>query len=153
MMSVTSAEYVEGGAIHAEIDGRWLIVPNDPGNRHRAAIAVWETAGNTIAPYVAPPPPVLATVSRLQFWAGLAAAGLVSEAEAESMVAEKTIPASIAAFIAGLPSEDQFVARMALKGATEFERGNGLIEAYATGAGLSSGDLDDLFGQMAAIAV
>lgn len=116
-------------------------------------VAVWEAAGNTIAPYVAPPVPVSATVSRLQFWTGLAAAGLVSEAEAESMVAEKTIPASIAAFIAGLPSEDQFVARMALKGATEFERGNSLIEAYATGAGLSSGDLDDLFGQMAAIAV
>ena len=37
-------------------DGATVHVPDDMRNMDRQAIADWEAAGNTIAPYVAPPP-------------------------------------------------------------------------------------------------
>jgi hypothetical protein len=33
-----------------------MSIPDDMGNRHRQMIADWEDAGNTIPPYIAPPP-------------------------------------------------------------------------------------------------
>lgn len=51
--------YTEHGSISATIDDILMTVPNDPTNRHRQMIAEWEAEGNTIPPYVPPPPPEL----------------------------------------------------------------------------------------------
>ncbi len=63
-MTVESAQWITApddpafpGTILAVIDGQELWVPDDPGNLQRQEIAEWEAEGNTIAPYVAPPPP------------------------------------------------------------------------------------------------
>lgn len=53
---IESARYTEYGSIIAVIDGVPMTVPDDMGNRHRQMIAEWEALGNTIAPYVPPPP-------------------------------------------------------------------------------------------------
>ena len=53
-MEITAARYTESGAILAEIGGAEMTVPDDMENMHRAALAAWEAAGNTIAPYEAP---------------------------------------------------------------------------------------------------
>lgn len=49
-MQVTDAQYQEDDRIEATIDGAVWIVPDDPRNRHRKAIAEWVAAGNEIAP-------------------------------------------------------------------------------------------------------
>lgn len=46
-MNVTSAQY-QGEVILAVIDGETLSVPQDPNNRHYAAILEWVADGNTI---------------------------------------------------------------------------------------------------------
>ena len=52
-MNVESAkfmisEYTERKTIKAKIDGKELIVPLDPDNRHYQAIQEWVAEGNTI---------------------------------------------------------------------------------------------------------
>lgn len=54
--------YTKGGSIAAIIDGENAIVPNDMRNRHRIMIAEWESAGNTIPPYVPEPEPEPVTI-------------------------------------------------------------------------------------------
>lgn len=53
---IESARYTESGSIIAVIDGVQVTVPDDMANRHRQMIADWEAEGNTIEPYVPPPP-------------------------------------------------------------------------------------------------
>lgn len=53
-MNVESAKYTENGSIVAVINGVMVAVPDDPGNRHRQAVAAWEAAENEIAPYDPP---------------------------------------------------------------------------------------------------
>lgn len=48
--------YTEAGAVEITVDGVRMTVPDDPANRHRRMIAEWEAQGNTIQPYVPPPP-------------------------------------------------------------------------------------------------
>lgn len=55
---IESARYTESGSIIAVIDGVQMTVPDDMGNRHRQLLAEWEAEGNTIEPYVPPPPTV-----------------------------------------------------------------------------------------------
>ena len=78
---IESAQYNEFGMIVATIDGNVLSVPADMANRHRRMIAEWEAEGNTIAAYVAPPPPVPVAVSARQFKLQLLAAGLLDQVE------------------------------------------------------------------------
>jgi len=60
---IESARYAESGSIIAVIDGVQMTVPDDMANRHRQMIAEWEAEGNTIEPYV-PPPPTLEDYER-----------------------------------------------------------------------------------------
>jgi hypothetical protein len=53
---IESARYAESGSIIAVIDGVQMSVPDDMGNRHRQLLVEWEAEGNTIEPYVPPPP-------------------------------------------------------------------------------------------------
>jgi len=60
---IESARYTESGSIIAVIDGVEMYVPDDMANRHRQMLAEWEAQGNTIEPYV-PPPPTLEDYKR-----------------------------------------------------------------------------------------
>lgn len=53
---IESAKYAENGSIIAMIEGVEMVVPDDTANRHRRMLAEWEAQGNTIQPYVPPPP-------------------------------------------------------------------------------------------------
>lgn len=50
-MKITSAKYTEQGSIVATVDGIEITVPDDMGNRHRAALEEW---GGVIEPYDPP---------------------------------------------------------------------------------------------------
>ena len=78
-MEIT-ARYIDEAQslIEAEIDARIYKVPADPANRHYRLIVA---AGVAIAPYVAPPPPVPATVTRFQGRQALRNAGLFDQVE------------------------------------------------------------------------
>jgi hypothetical protein len=49
-MQVESARHLPSGSIEAVIDGVPIVVPDDPGNRHRAAFDEWLSQGGEIAP-------------------------------------------------------------------------------------------------------
>jgi len=50
-MNITSATYSASGNISATINGEVISIPDDLSNRHRQAVAAWESEGNTITPY------------------------------------------------------------------------------------------------------
>jgi hypothetical protein len=58
-MAVESAHYDMFGNIVAVIDGTTYSIPDEMGNRFRQMVKEWEDLGNTIAPYVAPPAPIV----------------------------------------------------------------------------------------------
>lgn len=123
---ITSAKYTEQGSILAVIDGQKMTVPDDMGNRHRAALAEWELAGNTIEPYVAPHPAIPQVVSRFQARAALYGAGLLDDVEA------------------AIASADP-ITQMAWADAQEFQRNSPTILSLAAVLGLSESDVDELF--------
>lgn len=51
-MNITNAKFTEDGSITATVNGAQMVIPDDPGNRHRAAMI---EQGVTPTPYVAPP--------------------------------------------------------------------------------------------------
>ncbi len=77
--------------------------------------------------------------------------GLITESEAISAVATGTLPAAMAGFIDQLPAADRFAARMALQGATTFERSNPLVETFGEMQGMTSQQIDDLWRAAAAL--
>lgn len=98
-----------------------------------------------IAPYAAPPEPVPLFISDRQFAQGLAMAGFITEAEAEEWVGPGVVPASLMAFVEALPADQQFAARMLLRGATQFERDHPLTEAFGALHGWSSAQVDQFW--------
>jgi hypothetical protein len=59
-MQIVSASYNEFGSINVVVEdmpeGSAITVPADPANMDYVELQAWVSAGNTIAPYVAPPP-------------------------------------------------------------------------------------------------
>lgn len=98
-----------------------------------------------IGPYTAPPEPVPVFISDRQFAQGLAVSGLITEAEAEEWVGPGTVPASLMAFVEALPADQQFAARMLLRGATQFERDHPLTEAFGALHGWSGAQVDQFW--------
>ena len=82
---------------------------------------------------VDPPQPNerIGDISDRQFAQGLAELGLIAEDEAEEWVAAGTLPPALLALVDQLPAEQRFPARMLLRGATRFEFGHPLAEAFA----------------------
>jgi hypothetical protein len=112
--------------------------------------------GDALADYLErlnnPPPPSFPnTISDRQFFQQLAVAGLISEDEAIDAVAIGQMPAAIGAFINALPSEQQFPAKMLLKGAVSFNRDHPLVEAFGAMQGMTSDQIDDLWRAAAAL--
>lgn len=96
-----------------------------------------------IAEMTAPPASII--VSDRQFFQALAMGGKITEAEAEAAVATGTIPADMAALVDQLPPDQQFTARMLLKGATTFRSDHPLSDMLADLYGLSGEQKLDLF--------
>jgi hypothetical protein len=112
--------------IIARADG-WFI-PTDSANTLYQEYLAWLAEGNTPDPYIAPPPPIPATVTRFQALATLSAAG--------------HLPA-IRTYIATLGEDD--ITRLAWEAATEWERTSPTLAALATMLGLTDTEVDDLF--------
>lgn len=81
-MDVSSAKYTKTGLIIAMIDGQEMTVPDDMENGHRAMIANWETAGNTIEHYQPEPEaPAVISIPAVILWERM------TEAEGEQVEA------------------------------------------------------------------
>lgn len=78
------------------------------------------------------PEPVPHSISDRQFFQQLAVLGKITEAEAEAAVATGEIPAAMLALVDQLPAEQQFPARMLLKGATVFEYSHPMTSTIAS---------------------
>lgn len=92
-----------------------------------------------------PPLPVPSSVTDRQFFHELAVRGLITEDEALDAVATGALPAVFKAAVDALPADQQFAAKMLLKGATTFERAHPFTEMLRTIMGISSEAVDDLF--------
>jgi hypothetical protein len=119
----------------------WDVHFENPGPDDAAAAAAWIAAFDPAEPRLITPE----TISDRQFFQGLAIRGLINEDEAIAAVSSGSIPSAMLAFIAALPAEQQFSARMLLAGAVEFQRSHPLTEAFGAMQGLSSDQLDELW--------
>jgi hypothetical protein len=109
------------------------------------AYQAWLAAGNT--PTSAPVAPVAipSQVSRRQFFQAAATLGIITEDEAESAVTGAAIPASLLTAIVTQPTADQFAARMAIKGATTFDRASPLLAELGPAMSQAPAQIDALF--------
>lgn len=93
-------------------------------------------------PSAMPPP---SEISDRQFFQQLAVDGLITEAEALDAVGPGVIPASMDGLIDDLPPEQQFSARMLVRGATTFLRNHPVTQLIGQLYGLSSAQIDTLW--------
>ena len=105
----------------------WLI-PADPAHPFYQEYLEWLAEGNTPEPYVAPPTPIPATVTRFQALATLAVGGWLD---------------TVHVYIDALPRSN--VQRLAWENATDWERTSPTVNAIAAMLGLSDAQVDDLF--------
>jgi hypothetical protein len=146
--NVSSAQWCDSShaSLMAEIDGVMLGIPNDPRNADRQAIQRWEDKGNTIAEPSAPSAPSAPEqISDVQFFQQLALQNEITQDEAEAAVSTGAIPQRIADAITHLPADEQFGARMKLKGAVVFNRHSQVTELLATLLGKSDAEVDAIW--------
>lgn len=151
---VTSAHWSSGPhvVILSVIDGRDLIVPDDPANSDRQAIQRWQDAGNTIEE--APPPPaapVPETISDRQFFQQLAVQQVITQDEALAAVKTGAVPPALQTLISALPADQQFGAEMIVSGAVEFHRHSALVQEIAQAYGWNSEQVDALWRSASAL--
>jgi hypothetical protein len=119
-------------------------IPSDPGNSDRIAYEKWLSDGGVPDPYVAPPPPVPASISDRQFFQQLAVQGIITQDDAIASNAA-VIPPPLLSIISGMPADQQFGAKMLVGGATVFERNHPMTIAIGTAYGWTSEQVDDFF--------
>lgn len=101
--------------------------------------------GSTFTAPAPEPEPVPSAISDRQFFHVLATEGLITETEALTAVKTGDPPAAFENFIASLPDNERFSARMLLEGATTFRRDHPLTAAFGTMYGMTSEQIDDLW--------
>lgn len=112
----------------------------------RTAISQWIADDKPIDPYVPQPLPVPETISRRQFYQGLAVTGKISQAEALAAIKTATLPTALQAMLDGMTDDDaRFEADMLLSGASDFNRSHPLVMVFAIAQGMSETDVDEFW--------
>lgn len=94
----------------------------------------------------APPPPVPDTISRRQFYQGLAVTGKITQAEALAAIKTGTVPAALQAMLDQMTDADaKFEADMLLSGASDFNRNHPLVMVIAIAQGMTEQGVDDFW--------
>lgn len=101
-------------------------------------------------PSAPPAPTIIPDISRRQFFQQLAAQDVISEDAAVAALGG-TIPPTLLTLVSGLPSEQQFSAKMLLAGATTFERPHPLTLAIGAAYGWTTAQIDAFFTAAAAL--
>jgi hypothetical protein len=91
------------------------------------------------------PPPVPGAISRRQLLIALAAAGLITEAEALAAAKTGEVPAAIDAAFRGLPPESALAARITWATMTQVERDHPLVQAIIDAQIAPAEQVDALF--------
>jgi hypothetical protein len=84
-------------------------------------------------------------ISDRQFFQQLAVQAVITEDDAIAAVATGTLPVSMDQIIATLPLDQQFGAKMLLKGATQFDRQHPMVAVLGGALGWNSAQLDALW--------
>lgn len=95
-----------------------------------------------------PSPPTI--ISHRQFFQALAMRGLVTEDEALAAM-QGIIPARMDQFISTLTPQEQFTARMIIKGAGEFDREHPLTEKFAAFEHMNEQQISELWALAASL--
>ena len=103
-------------------------IPHNPANTEYQKYLKWLAEGNVPEPYVAPPPPIPASVTRFQALAILAAGGYLD---------------TIRTYINTLDQNN--VQRLAWENAADWERSSPTLNALAAMLGLNDTQVDDMF--------
>lgn len=110
---------------------------------------IWDEATTTLLPAPDPEPVVPEVISDRQFFQQLAEQNEITWTEAEDAVGPGVLPASMQALIDQLPpgddGNDQARARVALRGATTFERSHPLTETIRQLFGWTEAELDEFW--------
>jgi len=85
------------------------------------------------------------TLSYRQFFQQLAVMSIITENEAVQAVSVRTLPEVFESFIASLPNEQQFNARMLLTGSNEFNRSHPLTATFGEMLNYDSEAIDSIW--------
>lgn len=89
--------------------------------------------------------PIPSEISDRQFFQQMAHDGRVTEQEALDAVGSGVIPSAMEALIEMLPTDQQFAARMLVRGATTFRRDHPVTALIGQLYGMSDSEIDDLW--------
>jgi len=95
-----------------------------------------------------PPAPIIVvpeTLSYRQFFQQLAVMSIITENEAVQAVSVRALPQVFESFIASLPSDQQFNARMLLTGSNEFNRSHPLTATFGEMLNYDSEAIDSIW--------
>lgn len=143
-----TAQYLDPDrTIYSRSDLPGASIPVDLANRHHAGTL---RLGIQIADYMAPPLPPPDQVTTLALINAMAAAGWITDMEADMWVARTSLPAAAMTAILALPSAEQARARRCALGSDRCQRLDLVVQALATAAGADDAAIDAVFREAAA---
>lgn len=127
---------IEINTVQAQPRGGWIVnggisVPDDLGNRHARAVHEWIDAGGRVVDAPKLFDPVPPTITFRQLVLAAAAAGWITEQEADDWAARNARPQVLDAVIAGLPDNQQLAARVTALTMDTAKRADPLLAAAA----------------------